>query len=245
MFELVISDEKTMDLRFLALILKKEVAQCKGICVCDVFADRNRIVAAVPEKFEQYFLARVREEVANFIAVEHKYRYFLNNLPMPILDDFNKSAFCSALAVFDKETDKKYCLEHLKFFDEINIDSAIAFCMPLLFERWNEIIELVKSNFVELSLSGGAVEMMKFLIRSSGVESSRIVVEKNLGCRIRNESGDVLFDFDEENESRLIHALVCLLPKEVVVVGKNTFRIDEVFDDRIRVVDENKIDLVK
>lgn len=238
MFELVISDKACEEISFLQLAkqLKREVQLLKGVFVYDQFAGRERICFAVPKKMADYALARAKDEIAEHLAVEYKYRFFDQRLELFGLDELMRTAFLSALAVFDKETDKKYILEHLNFFDEVNIDSCFAFCMPLLQERWTEIVSLVESNMFELMANEGLLEMMKFLIRSCPVESEEVFVgqTENLFL-IENARREVQFEFEKNVSGRkkLVHQLVNLVPKKLVVCTGLDIGLKKIFEERV------------
>ena len=232
MFELQISDTKKDVMEVLSKKLGREVLACKGVFVFDEDFGRFRLSLAVADKLREYIWARAREEIVEILAVEYKYQFFSEKLEIPMLDDFLKTAFLSALAVFDKQTDKKYIEQHLFFDGEINLDSLFLFRLPLLKDRWSEIVELVESNFSELLPNHGMIEMMKFLIESSPVENNEVWVLSRHNClMIANANRETMFEFENSKTGllELVHRLVLLLPKKVVVSGKNLERVFEVF----------------
>ena len=222
MFEMLVSDAASRDIDSLASNLKRETLLCGGVFAFDSDGFRSKIAMAVSEKFKDYFLARVKDEIANYIAVEYKYQYFIEKLTFSSLSKNEKVAFCSALAVFDKATDKKYILEHLLVGSEIVIDSAVAFCMPRLYDRWEEIVGLIESNKYELSNGNGLLEMMRFLLKSSPNESERIHLQsKDNNILIVNDCGKIEYKYFEgkESEERVIHRVISLLPRQIAVHG--------------------------
>lgn len=240
MFELLISDKisPNITLATLAKRLKTEVSMSKGIFVYDQYRDRERVCIAVPERYMQYVSTRAREEVIEHIAVEYKYQYFCERLSLANLDGFMSTAFLSALAVFDKATDKRYISDHLSFYDELNIDSAFNFRLPLLKDRWDEIVSLVRQNILELSPNGGLIEMMKFLLNQSPVECEEVVVDvEDAEYKIKNARGETQFAYNGEKASeKMVHQLITLLPKKVVVKNKDLNNLKSVFESRVQEV---------
>ena len=223
MFEILVSDNCCHETDLLSSAIKREALLCGGVFASDEFGGRIRIAVAVSEKLKDYFLARVKDEIADYIAVEYKYEFFMKNLEFSSLENNEKVAFCSALAVFDKATDKKYILEHLLLGSEIVIDSAVAFCMPKLFDRWTEIASLIDANKFELSNGNGLIEMMRFLLKSSPNESEKINLESsNDMLVISNDIGKTKFLYPDcaESDSKVLHRIISLLPRQVMVHGK-------------------------
>lgn len=222
MFEMAVSGAACYDIDSLILNFRRETELCGGLFAFENNDNRFMACMAISEKLRDYFLARIKEEICEHIAVEYKYDFFLKSLNLTSISDLEKVAFCSALAVFDKETDKKYISEHLLVGSEIVVDSAVAFCMPKLFDRWAEIVELVESNKYELSSCNGLVEMMRFLLKSSPCESEKIHIQKNNDhLFISNDLGKVQFEYydDEDANAKVLHRAISLLPRQIALHG--------------------------
>ena len=222
MFEVQVSDSCCYDFDMLLNALERETQLCGGVFAVQKTNERFRACMAVGERFRNYFVARVKEEICNYIAVEYKYNYFLKTLNLISLNECEKVAFCSSLAVFDKETDKKFIFEHLLFGSEIVIDSAVAFCMQRLYDRWAEIALLIETNRVELSSGDGLVEMMRFLLKSSPYESEKIHL-KQLDDKlcVVDDLGNIQFKYEDGEfaSEKILHRAISLLPKQIALHG--------------------------
>ena len=222
MFEMVISDEIKHSFESLIYNLKRETAVCGGVFTTNKENNRFHICMAVSEKLKPYFVERAKDEISSYIAVEHKFDYFMQNLGFFPLEKNKKVGFCSALAVFDKSTDIKYIKEHLLFESEINIDSALHFCMPELFERWKEIANLIAENKIELSGENGALEMMRFLLKSTPCENESLhLIASNGFFAIVNDKKETVYEFNQNEQEKLLHRAICLLPKHLALHGNN------------------------
>jgi len=222
MFEILVSDNNLHESDQLIGLLGRETRLCGGVFAASSNNGRIEIAMAVAERFRDYFVKQVKEEISDYIAVEYKYEYFMKRLNFESISDKEKVAFCSSLAVFDKQTDKKYISEQLLFGNEIVVDSAVAFCMPKLLDRWTEIAELVEASKYELSGGDGILEMMRFLIKSSPSESEKIHLKtygKNLF--VVNDCGSVQFSYCDcaDSDIKLLHRIISLLPRQISVHG--------------------------
>lgn len=242
MFEVVVSDEFCHSFDGLMVSLERETRLCGGLFAESIQNGRQVICMAVNEKFRPYFVERVRDEVADFVAVEHKFDFFMDRLNLPVLSENKKIGFCSALAVFDKATDIKYIKKRLLFDREIYIDSAIMFCMPELLERWKEIATLVCENGVELSGEKGMMEMMRFLLKSSASENETMHLASSDGkFFIVNDKKDPIFTFEKEEKGKLLHRTISLLPKHLAVHGSDFDFFYELFPSE----NKNEMSLTK
>ncbi len=245
MFEVTISDQFSnfCSMRNLTKNIINEVSNCKGLYVHELVNGREKLSIAVNDKFTEFIRSRIKDEIVEYFSVEYKYRYFTENLKIPFLDEVSKSAFYSALAVFDKDTDKKYVYDNLCLANELYLDSFFNFRLPLLVDRWAEIVQLVIDNVIQLAPNKGLIEMMKFLLKSSPVECDEVYVKiVNTGAMIFNARNEVQFFFQNDSNmlSSLIHQLITLLPKTIVVCSNQLECLSPIFEDRIK----QKLDLV-
>lgn len=248
MFELQVSEDKSRHslLTSLFVKLKNEVRACRGVIVCDILGDRSRLCLAVPQKAEDYFKSLLFDVLSDIIVVEYKFEHLSSHISIPFGEETTKNAFLMALTVFDKSTDIEFVKSRLQLTDEINVDSFVNFRLTELKERWNEIADLLNENIGQLSIEGGLIEMLKFLIRTTPVECGEVLVSFDDSGKVlfSNTSGDVIYESASE-ETSAVSKLVALLPSRIVVCSEKqvpfTDSISNIFGEKVRIVASQSI----
>jgi|GEM_PF-6853671 len=223
MFEFTFSicNDKINIIDFLYSKLCAQVKFNGGVIVKVGKDNRAKLTMAVPKKQRDYFVLLLLELVSEVITMEYKTEFIENNLPRFYADELMQTAFVSALAVFDKQTDKDIIKKALILEQELNLDWFYHFKLGVLQERWREICALIQENMAKLKASGGVDDLIKFLINTCDVNAveAHIFEEQNkIFIADANKKPYNLFaNKAMDNSEFALKSLITLSPAKIIL----------------------------
>lgn len=114
--------------------------------------ERTTLVFKAERKYCPYIRKYTEENVAEVIAVGYKYRYFQDELSLPLLKKEEKDILLTALVAADFAEDREYIKRQLSGSREYCIDGTFHFRLSDLKSRWKKISEYVPTEFNAVSL---------------------------------------------------------------------------------------------
>lgn len=114
--------------------------------------DRSALVFKAERKYCPYIRKYTEENVAEVIAVGYKYKYFQEELSLPLLNGEEKDILLTALVSADLSEDREYVKRRLTGNKEYCIDGTFHFRLSELKRRWKKIAEYVPTEFDARSL---------------------------------------------------------------------------------------------
>lgn len=249
MFEITVSTSKAKykDIDFIFNFLKSKIIMMKGIIVSEEFEGRVKTAIAVPDDKKDYALSLIFDAIAEAIVRDYKYEFLKNNLKIRSCEKVIESSFIKALSLYDKTTDKEFIKKELKPSSEILIDSFYHFRLWELEKRWKSVAELMSENASYLFMSGSFMDLMKFLVLSSDIETGEVHIfkgEGNIYCNEKN--GKELFnmiyiDKDENSLINVLSELISLAPEKIVIHkdlenSRIATEISNIFDGRVSLI---------
>lgn len=109
--------------------------------------ERTSLIFRAEKKFCPYIRKFTEEKVADVIVVGYKYRFFKENLALPLLKGEEKDILYCALVSADYTEDCAYVKDKLKGYEQYCIDGTFHFRLSALQERWKNIAEYVPTDF--------------------------------------------------------------------------------------------------
>ncbi|MCL2587590.1 MAG: hypothetical protein FWE31_05165, partial [Firmicutes bacterium] len=106
----------------------------------------------------------LRDAIAEIIINDCKSHYILENMKLPIHDNFDRHLFITALCEFDREMDKYLVMEILEISPVFVLSSFYDFKLSNLKKRWDEICLIANDNVENLVVEGNFFELLKYLI---------------------------------------------------------------------------------
>ncbi len=126
-----------------------------------VETNRCEIKFDVYDEYKDLFIMELEDKIADIIAVNYKYNFFIKNVKVSGLTPIEYDLLITSLISADVEEDKRYVIRKLKNYDEYSIDGIFNFRMKPLKEKWKEIVSYIPVNFNSLQLKDFITYLIK------------------------------------------------------------------------------------
>ncbi|MCR5553311.1 MAG: putative sporulation protein YtxC [bacterium] len=243
---LSVSSNESAMLNYIYSKISSQVKFVGGLIIKVNLKGRSKLTLAVPKKQKDYFVLLLLELISEVITIKYKSEFIFNNVRLTLGDNLTQSALISALAVFDKQTDKDIIKKNLILESELNLDRFYYFKLGLLRDRWSEICSLVENNSINLKLTNSGLNLIKFLVQTSEINSFEVHLFKDNDKLVIADSNFVpltlLDEISSLNESNIVSNLIELSPAKIVIHNLNENRLisclESIFENRVMVVEK-------
>ena len=143
--------------------------------------------------------------------------------------------------MFDKQTDIDLVKKNLVIDNNIVIDSLYHFKLIELKNRWQDIVDLISQNLINLIAGDCLKDMLKFLIASSPAKIENIYISDN-DNKIKLFNNDINISIDKKYknyEEKIISKLINLCPKNIYITNDvytqydMSKKIEDLFEGRV------------
>lgn len=126
-----------------------------------VETNRSEIKFEVYDEYKDLFTMELEDKIADVIAVNYKYNYFVKNVKVNGLSLIEYDLLITSLISADVEEDKRYVIRKLKNYEEYAIDGIFNFRMKPLKEKWKEIVSYIPVSFNSVQLKDFIAYLIK------------------------------------------------------------------------------------
>ncbi len=113
---------------------------------------RSVLEVEFPERYSEIINAEIADKIAEVIAINYKYDYFLRELKISGLSDTENEILLATLIAADLEEDKKYAFDKIKGSYELAIDGTFNFRLQPLKRKWADVVSYMPPSFINSQL---------------------------------------------------------------------------------------------
>ncbi len=125
----------------------------KCVSSIDHVNDRAVLSLTFPGEYAKIMEQVVTDKVADVIAVNYKYEYFIRYIRTGGLDQIDYEMLIAALISADLEEDKRYIANGNFSLNDFSIDGYFNFRLKPLKEKWSEIVTYIPTYFTREKLN--------------------------------------------------------------------------------------------
>ncbi len=147
------SDTRKQNIKYIVNSTFETLRRLKCVTTVDNTDDRVVLTVTFPEEYSQMTEQVLLDKVADVIAVNYKYEYFIRYIRTGGLDKTDYEMLIAALIAADLEEDKRYVLNGNISLKDFSIDGYFNFRLKPLKEKWAEIVTYIPTYFTRDKLN--------------------------------------------------------------------------------------------
>lgn len=147
------SDTRKQNIKYIVNSTFETLRRLKCVTTVDNTDDRVVLTVTFPEEYSQMTEQVLLDKVADVIAVNYKYEYFIRYIRTGGLDKTDYEMLIAALIAADLEEDKRYVLNGNISLNDFSIDGYFNFRLKPLKEKWAEIVTYIPTYFTRDKLN--------------------------------------------------------------------------------------------